>query len=143
MLRQRIFWVRVQTMVRNRVHQLIDRQPQVELPQLSDLFGARGMTAMKQLVLPEPDATQLRQDLELLEALKARIKELEAMIVATNDGDEATRLLLSLPGVGKVLAAVVACEIDGVERFAQPKKLLAVIAEVLERAAAASRPGST
>jgi transposase len=124
-LRQRVFWVRVQTMVRNRVHQVIDRQPQLDLPQMSDLFGARGRTAMRQLQLPEPDATQLRQDLDLLEALRARIKELEAMIVATNDGDDATRLLQSLPGMGKVLAAVVACEIDGIARFAAPKKLLA------------------
>jgi transposase len=124
-LRQRLFWVRVQTMVRNRVHQLIDRQPEVALPQMSDLFGARGMAALRQLQLAEPDATQLRQDLDLLEQLRARIKELEAMIAENNDGDEATQRLLSLPGLGKILAAVVACEIDGVERFAHPKKLLA------------------
>jgi len=124
-LRQRLFWVRVRTMVRNRVHQLLDRQPRVDLPQVSDLFGARGMAAMKQLQLPEPDATQLRQDLGLLEELGKRIKELEAMIEARNATDAPTQLLSTLPGLGKVLAAVVAAEIDQVERFAQPKKLLA------------------
>ena len=124
-LRQRLFWVRVRTMVRNRVHQLLDRQPKVDLPQVSDLFGARGMKAMKQLQLPEPDATQLRQDLDLLEELGQRIKELEGMIQAQNAGDESTQLLSTLPGLGKVLAAVVASEIDQIERFAHPKKLLA------------------
>ena len=124
-LRQRLFWVRVRTMVRNRVHQLLDRQPRVDLPQVSDLFGARGMTAMKKLELPEPDATQLRQDLDVLEQLQQRIKELEALIQAQNSGDEATQILSTLPGLGKILAAVVAAEIDQVERFAHPKKLLA------------------
>jgi transposase len=124
-LRQRLFWVRVQTMVRNRVHQLLDRQEKLELPQVSDLFGVRGMTALRQMQLVEPDATQLRQDLDLLGELRARVKELEAMIAADNTDDAATRLLATMPGLGKVLAAVVACEIDGVERFAHPKKLLA------------------
>lgn len=124
-LRQRLFWVRVRTMVRNRVHQLLDRQPRVDLPRVSDLFGVRGMAAMKQLQLPEPDATQLGQDLGLLEELGKRIKELEAMIEARNAGDEATQILSTVPGLGKVLAAVVAAEIDQVERFAHPKKLLA------------------
>jgi len=124
-LRQRLFWVRVRTMVRNRVHQLLDRQPRVDLPRVSDLFGGRGMAAMKKLPLPEPDATQLRQDLGLLEELGKRIKELEKMIEAENAGDAATQILSSLPGLGKILAAVVAAEIDHVERFAHPKKLLA------------------
>jgi transposase len=124
-LRQRLFWVRVRTMVRNRVHQLLDRQPRVDLPQVSDLFGARGMAAMKKLQLPEPDDTQLRQDLGLLEQLQQRIRELEGMIEARNAGDEPTEILATLPGLGKILAAVVAAEVDGIERFAHPKKLLA------------------
>jgi len=124
-LRQRLFWVRVRTMVRNRVHQLLDRQPRVDLPQVSDLFGARGMAAMKKLALPEPDATQLRQDLDLLDELQGRIRELEAMIEKQNAGDESTAILSTLPGLGKVLAAVVASEIDRIERFVHPKKLLA------------------
>jgi transposase len=80
---------------------------------------------MKQLQLPEPDATQLRQDLGLLEQLQARIKELEGMIEAQNAGDGPTEILSTLPGLGKILAAVVASEIDTIERFAHPKKLLA------------------
>ena len=124
-LRQRLFWVRVRTMVRNRVHQLLDRQPQVDLPQVSDLFGMRAMAAIRKLQLPEPDATQLRQDLDVLEQLQVRIKELEAMIERDNATDEPTRILASMPGLGKTLAAVVAAEIDNIERFAHPKKLLA------------------
>jgi transposase len=83
------------------------------------------MTAMKQLQLPEPDATQLRQDLDLLEQLHQRIRELEGMIEARNAGDGPTQILSTLPGLGKILAAVVASEIDNIERFSCPKKLLA------------------
>jgi transposase len=57
--------------------------------------------------------------------LGQRIKELEGMIQAQNAADAPTVLLSTLPGLGKVLAAVVAAEIDRIERFSCPKKLLA------------------
>jgi transposase len=124
-LRQRLFWVKVRTMVRNRVHQLLDRQPHPELPQCSDLFGVRSLNAIRQLTLPQPDATQLRQDLDLLEQLGTRIKELETLIKADSQNDANTRWLATMPGLGKILAATVATEIDSINRFSCPKKLLA------------------
>lgn len=127
-LRQRLFWVRERTKVRNRVHALLDRQhEELALPVCSDLFGAKGMRALEGLAatLPAPDDTLLRQDLEMMKELKAKVGELEKMIGEANAADEATTLLSSIPGVGLVIGALVACEIDGIERFPHPRKLVA------------------
>lgn len=44
-LRQRMFFVRLQTMVKNRIHTILDRHPEAisEGPDVSDIFGATGM----------------------------------------------------------------------------------------------------
>jgi len=41
-LRQRCFFVRQRTMLRNRIHRLLGGQHEVKLPQCSDLFGRKG-----------------------------------------------------------------------------------------------------
>lgn len=124
-LRQRLYWARLRTRIRNRVHALLDRQPELAMPQCSDLFGAKGMSALKKLTLAEPDATLLQEDLELLEMVKHQIKAQEARIVSFNEGDEMTGYLQSIPGMGKILAAVAAAEIDSFERFNSAARLCA------------------
>jgi transposase len=42
LLRQRLYWSRLRTMLRNRIHALLDRQRDLELPQCSDIFGSAG-----------------------------------------------------------------------------------------------------
>jgi transposase len=124
-IRQRTFWVGVRTMVRNRIHTLIARQRKLEQPVFSDLFGRRGLHWLKELNLPEPDGDLLRQDLRSLELLGTLIGELEKHIAATNAHDPAAGHLASIPGIGPILAAVIAAEIDGIERFHSADKLTA------------------
>lgn len=124
-LRQRIFWVRMRTRLRNRVHALLGRHQRLEMPQVSDVFGVRGMSALRKLELPEPDRTLLRQELEVLELLKAKVRELETQVERENQADPRVRLLETIPGLGKILAAVVMSEIDQVERFSRMERLWA------------------
>jgi transposase len=122
-IRQRLFLVRVRTMLRNRVHTLIARQRGLDRPVFSDPFGKKGLHWLRPVTLPAPDDTLLQQDLATLEQLGTVIKALETQIVATNAADAAARRLQSLPGVGPILAAVMAAEIDGVSRFPRADKL--------------------
>lgn len=124
-LRQRLYWARLRTRIRNRVHALIERQREVALPQCSDLFGTKGMAALRAMALPEPDGTLLREDLALLEVLNAQIKAQEKRIAAANAADPATQRLLSVPGLGVILAAVIAAEIDSITRFRDAEHLCA------------------
>jgi transposase len=53
-LRQRAFFVRQRTMLRNRIHRLLGGQHEVKLPQCSDLFGKKGLSFLEGLELPAP-----------------------------------------------------------------------------------------
>jgi transposase len=124
LLRQRLFWVRLRTMLRNRTHALLDRQRGLERPQLKDLFGKRGQSWLHAVRLPtESDQPLLAQDLEVMQMLELKIKELDRLIGSTQSAEE--KLLESLPGIGPVFSSVIASEIDGIARFATPAKLCA------------------
>ena len=124
LLRQRLFWVRLRTMLRNRTHALLDRQRGLDRPQLKDLFGKRGRTWLQNLTLPAAnDQPLLTQDLEVIDLLAAKIKELDRLIGQSQSPEE--KLLESLPGVGPVFSSVIATEIDGIARFPSAAKLCA------------------
>jgi len=95
------------------------------MPQCSDLFGRKGLAALNKLLLTEPDATLLREELTLLVLIQNQIKAQEARIVEFNVKDETTLRLQSIPGMGKILAAVAAAEIDSIDRFSNAAKLCA------------------
>ena len=124
-LRQRTFWVRMRTRLRNRVHRLLGAQVDLAVPEFSDLFGTKGMAYLRQLQLPAPADLLLRQDLDQLIELERKIKELEATVKAELARDAIQQRLESLPGVGPIISAVIANEIDGIQRFLSPEKLCA------------------
>ena len=95
------------------------------MPQCSDLFGRKGLNALSKLRLAEPDAILLGEELDLLKLIDSQIKAQEGRIVAFNANEQATQYLQSLPGMGKILAAVAAAEIDAIERFDGAAKLCA------------------
>ena len=125
LLRQRLYWSRLRTRLRNRVHALVDRQHDLALPQCSDLFGRKGTRALEALELPAPDGLLLEEHLELLEVMRSQMQEQEKEIAQANAGDTMTGHLQSLPGVGPILAAVLAAEIDQIERFPDASHLCA------------------
>ena len=123
LLRQRLYWARLRTMLRNRIHTLLDRQRELTLPHCSDIFGARGLGFLRRLELPDPDGTLLREALALHDLIAQQMKAQEKRIAAEFAPEAMHGLLLSLPGVGPTLAAVLACEIDQIERFSSADKL--------------------
>ncbi len=122
-VRQRAQWVRMRTRIRNRIHVIIDRQRDLHLAQVTDIFGRKGLSALQRAILSEPDATLLRQNLAAHETLVALIREDERLMAADNNDDAVVTLLLSLPGVGPIIASVIALEIDGIERFTDADRL--------------------
>jgi len=126
-LRQRMFFVRVQTMVKNRIYSILDRHPDIvsRAPDVSDLFGASGMEWLRQVVLPGQDNQLLASELELLEVLKRKISESNEMVKELAKGDKRVKLLRSIPGLGPFFSVLVAKEIDDINRFRDEKKLCA------------------
>jgi transposase len=124
-LRQRTFWVRQRTKVRNRIHRLLGRQHGLAMPQVSDLFGKKGMAALSKLKLSSPDDLLLRQQLEMLDLLARHIRELDEKIAVEGTRDEAVGRIATIPGIGPILGNVIATEIDGIERFGAADQLCA------------------
>jgi transposase len=124
MIRQRIFLVRMRTRLKNRIHVLLDRR-HIPLPPITDVFGKRGNAYLKKLSLPGVDGVILRENLDLLEIFDTLIKEAEREIQRLVGDDPRVKLLRTIPGLGPILAAIVALEIDDVGRFIAPPKLAA------------------
>src|SRR5437868_11805731 len=124
LLRQRLFWVRLRTMLRNRMHAILDRQHRLERPQLKNVFSRRGQTWLEEVQLPcAEDQPLLKQDLEVAELLEGKIKQLDRSIGQSQSEEE--KLLESIPGIGPLFSSVIATEIDGVGRFNSATKLAA------------------
>ncbi len=126
-LRQRMFFVRVQTMVKNRIWAILDRHPEIlsRAPDVSDSFGASGMEWLRQVVLPGRDNQLLASELELLEVLKRKICQSNGVVKELANSDNRVRLLRSIPGLGPFFSVLVAKEIDDISRFRDAKKLCA------------------
>lgn len=123
-LRQRLFLVRVRTMVKNRIHALLDRN-HVAPPSFSDLFGRAGRRHLAALELAPTEANLLHGHLALLETLDGHTKETEGWLEEALSDDARVRRLRTIPGLGPILAALVALEIDDIGRFPTAAKLCA------------------
>ena len=123
-LRQRLFLVRIRTMLKNRIHGLLDRY-HVPPPPGSDAFGKRGCDYLAKVCLEGSAKDQLDQDLRLLETLNAEIRETEKLLRRSLKGDRRVELLETMPGLGAITAAVLALEIDDIRRFPDARKLAA------------------
>jgi transposase len=123
MVRQRVFLVRTRTRLKNRIHVLLDRL-HVLLPSVTDLFGKRGTDYLKKLKLGGSDGEILREDLELLDVLNQLIRDSERELHRFGQSAPRVKRLLTVPGIGPVLALVVALEIEDIERFGSSAKLV-------------------
>jgi len=125
LLRQRSFFVRQRTAIRNRVHILLGTQRQLEMPQVSDIFGKKGMMALRKLRFDQPHRQlMLQQDLDLMKEIAQRIREDERAVAGHFESSDDYRFVLSVPGIGPILGAMILSETDGVSRFPTAKKLL-------------------
>lgn len=124
-LRQRMFFVQLQTRVKNRIRALL-AQHSLELPGTTNLRTKKALVWLKdEAEIPEPDASILRGDVALLEALKEREKGTEGLIEELAADDPAVRVLRSLPGIGVFLSVLIRHEVGDVERFPSAKKFAA------------------
>ena len=125
MVRQRLWLAAMRTRLRNRIHTVVDRHPQMPRPVVQDIFCKKGIAWLKRVGLPGGDRALLDQDLELHESIQTHIRALEERIDSDNANNPMAQRLLTIPGIGRVLAPVLALEIDKIERFRTADKLCA------------------
>jgi transposase len=124
LLRHRMFLVRLQTMVKNRIHVLLDRNPDVHTQRsASGLFTQTGISELKHVNLPRYERCILDSELSLLGHLQIQIKQADKMLSAVGRKDKRVKYLMSIPGIGRAFALLIVSEIDDVKRFRTDKKL--------------------
>lgn len=121
-LRSRMFFVKLRTMTKNRIHQILDRN-HIENPGFTDLFGKAGRRFIDQIELGETEQSLLKEHLGLLDHLIQAITEIEKQIKRYLQDDPRVKLIQSIPGFGLTLATVVALETDTIDRFRNPGRL--------------------
>jgi transposase len=121
LLRYRISLVYLRSGVKNRVHALLTRLGTYH--SYSDLFGKKGRRFLSSLELPPIYRQALDGYLCLIDTTNKLIGEVEVEIRMVVKESPDGRLLLSLPGVGFILAYLILVEIGDINRFSSYKKL--------------------
>src|SRR2546428_4827002 len=89
----------------------------------SDLFGVRGRQLLARLGLPEPWQATIDASLRLIDELEREITDSERELRRLGADHRYVPLLLTVPGIGWVLAYTIAAEIGDIGRFPSPRKL--------------------
>ena len=114
-IRYRMALSSLRTAVKNRSQAILHRHG--ILHDFSDLFGKAGRRFLDSLELPAGSRQALDGCLELLDHLTLLIGEVEQWMTDNLEEDETVRLLMTIPGVGLILAHVIYAEIGEIERF--------------------------
>jgi transposase len=121
LVRYRYSLIRHRTSAKAQIHGVMAKNG--ILPVVGELWGPTGSAQLDRLELPEAYAMRLDSLRNLLDVYEAAIAELDTHIHAQLKADPGYRALLTLPGVGKVIAAIFVAEIGDITRFDSAKKL--------------------
>jgi len=122
--RMRMAMVKVRTLFKNRIHASLSKYA-IQIKEVSDIFGAQGRKLMENRLseLPPQTRRSIEEQLKLLDQVKERIKECEKQIEKIIEETPAMRQLMTIPGVGPILAIVIAMEIGQIDRFPRAENL--------------------
>jgi transposase len=122
--RMRMTLVRIRTMLKNRIHATLSKYA-IEIDEVCDVFGVTGRRLLEERIRELPPQTHhsVEKQLELLDDVEDQIKESERQIKAVVRETPAIQFLMTLPGVGMILAIVIAMEVGDVARFCGADRL--------------------
>jgi len=122
--RMRMVLVGIRTKLKNRIHATFAKYG-ITFDEVSDLFGRKGRTLLEKALneLPPETRRSVQEQLKLLDQVEQSIGQAEKRIRQVIKEDHTMQLLQTLPGVGPILAIVIALEIGSVDRFPTGERL--------------------
>lgn len=129
--RMRMAMSQVRTKFKNRIHSTFAKYG-ITIDGVSDIFGGKGRRLLEEAMneLPPETKQSVRDQLQLLDTVEDSISQTEKRILQVIKGDRAMQLLDTLPGVGPILAIVIALEVGDVNRFITAEKLASYAGKV-------------
>ena len=119
--------VGLQTMVKNRIHAIFHRHGIFH--EFSDLFGGKGRLFLAELALngsdylPAAALLAFRGQVKLLEHIRRQLADVARILHRQLQSTPLVRRLKTIPGIGLIIAHVLAAEIGRIERFRNHKSL--------------------
>ena len=117
--------VRDRTAVRNRVIAVLSRQ--LLRSPVTDLFGVRGRAWLGSLELPVEERLALDAAVRIDAVLSEQVAAAERAIATAVVDDPRARRLLTIPGIGLVIAASILAVVGDIGRFERPAKLVSYL----------------
>jgi len=122
--RARMVLVRERTRLKQRVHATVAKYG-LAVVGISDLFGVKGRAVLAKLLAQLPPQTRYVTEglCSQIDALEEKIEAIEGRMREVLSPTREVELLQTLPGVGFILATVIALEVGDVGRFPGPGHL--------------------
>jgi transposase len=116
--RTRMVLVRQRTRLKNRIHATLAKYA-LRGDEVTDLFGVQGRVLLRRHLeaLPPHTAFTTRVLLEQVESLDRQVRALEDRMRSVFEPTPTVQWLMTLPGVGFILAVVIALELGDIRRF--------------------------
>ena len=125
LLRERNNLVKARTQAINRLHNLLDRYDLNPKDFAQDIWREKALKALDSKSLADPnDDYVLHRYVRGIRHHNAELSLLEKKIAGHASASEDARILMSMTGIDYYAAMLLASEIDGIGRFASPKKLV-------------------
>jgi transposase len=124
LLRTRMALRDLRSSLKHRIHAAVDRYG-LHTDVISDLFGTKGREYLASRLPEFPPETARMVEVQLLalDQLASHVESIEDRIRLEIAPTAEVQLLLSVPGVGEILAPVIALEIGDVRRFPRAENL--------------------
>jgi transposase len=117
LLRFRMSLVEMRSRLKNRIHGILMRYNVVI--ETEDLYGREGRQQLAQRLeeLPSWTRESVRKQLEAVDFLDREITACEQLLSQMLEANAERDLLVTMPGIGKILSAVIALEVGDIGRF--------------------------
>lgn len=122
--RTRMLLVRQRSQLKSRLLATLSKYG-LDVTGVSDAFGKRGRELISRRLaeLPPQTGYATKRLLAQLDSLQSEVEALESRIVEVFAPDPTDALLRTIPGVGRLLAVVIAAEIGDIDRFPRAEQL--------------------
>jgi len=121
LIRHRQRLVNDATRMKNRIHALLRKNNKIVA--VSDLFGVRGLQYLEQIHLPQYHRDQLHTYLSMYQELVEEIKPLTQTLNGLTTDKPIAKLLMSVPGIGGIVAMTIVAEVGDISRFRSYRNL--------------------